>query len=693
MESRFGAISITELIRHITRILLSENDIDSGVNQSLKVLQEATQVDRVYIFEMWEDEKRGNMARQIFEFCAPGVPPEIDNPLLLDLEMDHYFNRWVEAFKRDSWISGHIDAFPEIEREALVEQGILSLLVIPIKIENSLVGFIGFDSTSMKRDWRLQEVELLIESSVLIGTMLLRRRQEAKIRAEELKYTNLFQNMSDGVVYHEQSGEIIHFNTAACDILGLTADQLRGKTSKDPSWKAIKEDGTEFSADEHPAMIALKTGKAVQSVTMGIYDSSRNEYRWILVTAMPEINKNTRHVDGVYAIFKDISTRVHYENELKEAKRTAEEVSRLKSSIMANIGHEFRTPITGILGFSNLIAEQSENPKLRDAARFIGLSANRLHHTLESLLEYSYLDSNAIEFRPKHIVLSVALRTVLEEASQQASTKKLDFSYNFIGDDLVYCDERYLKTITRQLLSNALKFTDKGSVRFEFRVNDDTFVMTIIDTGIGISDKHYSYLFEPFVQASDGIGRGFEGSGLGLPIVKRLVENLNGVIDIDSSTQTGTTFTVTIPRQIQSDSGNKTISQSISAPKTSSILYVEDNPVLRKLAASMLEDYNLMSVPNAESALELLSTQSFGVYLIDINLGIGMNGIEFARILRDNPDYNSATLVAITAYSLDQIDESGGKDLFDHYISKPFTPEDLLTFIQTTVGLATKNPL
>lgn len=686
MESRFGNISITETIRHITRILLSESDIGKGINQSLEVLQGATQVDRVYIFEMWLDDKRGNIARQIFEFCAPGVPPEIDNPLLLDLEMDHYFSRWVEAFKRDSWISGHIESFPVEEREVLAEQGILSLLVIPIKVENSLVGFMGFDSTSMKRDWRLQEVELLIESSVLIGTMLLRRRQEARIRAEELKYTNLFQNMSDGVVYHDQSGQIVHFNSAACDILGLSADQLRGRTSIDPAWKAIREDGTEFSGDQHPAMVALKTGKPVQSVTMGIYDSSSNEYRWLLVTAMPEINKDTKQVEGVYAIFKDISTRVHYENELKEAKRTAEEVSRLKSSIMANIGHEFRTPITGILGFANLISEQSENQKLQDAARFISLSANRLHHTLESLLEYSYLDSNAVEFRPKHIVLSVALRTVLEEARQQAETKKLDLRYEFLGDDLVYCDERYLKTITRQLLNNALKFTDNGSVKFEFSVNEDSFEMTITDTGIGISDEHYSYLFEPFVQASDGLGRGFEGSGLGLPIVKRLVENLNGVIKIDSSSQSGTTFIVTIPRQIQSDSGKNVVVEPNSTLKTTSILYVEDNPVLRKLASSMLEDYDFVSVANAESALEMLSEQTFGLFLIDINLGTGMNGIEFAKALRGCPEYKSATLVAITAYSLDQIDEAGGSGLFDHYISKPFVPEDLLTYVQTTVG-------
>jgi PAS domain S-box-containing protein len=690
MESRFGKISITETIRHITRILLSESDIDKGVNHSLEVLQGATNVDRVYIFEMWRDDKRGNMARQIFEHCAPGVTPEIDNPLLLDLEMDHYFSRWLETFNRDSWISGHIEVFPMEEREVLTEQGILSLLVIPIKAENSLVGFMGFDSTSSKRDWRLEEVELLIESSVLIGTMLIRRRQEAKIRAEELKYTNLFQKMSDGVVYHDHTGQIVHFNNAACEILGLTPDQLLGRSSIDPNWRTIKEDGSDYSGDQHPAMVAIKSGKTVQDVTMGVFDTNRNEYRWILVTAMPEINKDTQQIEGVYAIFKDISTRVHYENELKEAKRTAEEVSRLKSNIMANIGHEFRTPITGILGFANLISEQAESQKLQDAAKFIGLSANRLHHTLESLLEYSYLDSNAIEYRPKHIVLSVALRSVLEESRQQAETKKLDFSYNFLGDDLVYCDERYLKTILRQLLSNAVKFTDKGSIAFEFHVNEDSFVMSVIDTGIGISDHHYNYLFEPFVQASDGIGRGFEGSGLGLPIVKRLVEKLNGVIHIDSNSKNGTTFTISIPRQKSSDGGHYNESRESEKNEATSILYIEDNPVLRKLAAAMLDEYDLVCVPTAELALDALNTKSFGLFLIDINLGTGMNGIEFARILRNNPVYNKTTLVAITAYSLDQIDEAGGNGLFDHYISKPFTPDDLLTFIQSELGSTVK---
>ncbi len=686
MESANGSIPIHETIRHITRILLSENDIDKGVNRSLEVLQGATKVDRVYIFELWQEEKRGYVGRQVFEYCATGVEPQIDNPELIDFEMEPGFTRWMEHFNTNSWISGDISLFPEFEKEILSSQGILTILVIPVKVENNLVGFMGFDSTTSKREWRDDEVELLIESSVLIGTMLLRRRQEKKIVSDELKYTELFARMSDGVVYHASSGEIVHFNQAACTILGMTPDQLLGKTSLDKRWRAIREDGSDFGGEEHPAMITLRTGEPVTGVTMGIFDDHHHDYRWISIISIPDVDKTNGKLLGVFVIFRDITSLILQEQQVKKAKKIAEDVSKLKSSIIANIGHEFRTPITGIMGFANLISDQSEDPNILDAARSIGQSANRLHHTLESLLEYSYLDSNAIEYRPKHIVLSAALRAVLEETREHANDKLLEFSYDFIGDDVVFCDERYLKTIARQLLNNALKFTEKGRVTFEFRVNENSFVMTVTDTGIGISDDQHSYLFEPFVQGSGGVGRGFEGSGLGLPIVKRLVENLNGTIHIDSSAHRGSVFTVSIPRLLAKESGNSVAMPSIRTPEISTILYVEDNPVLRKLATSILGHYDLVCVPNAENALKFLDTNDVGLFLIDINLGTGMNGIEFARILREHPKYESARLVAITAYSLDQIDEDGGKGLFDHYISKPFIPEDLLTLVKSIVS-------
>jgi len=690
MISPFGNISSSELIRHITRILLSENDIDKGVNRSLEVLQQSTHVDRVYIFELWTDEERGVMARQLFEYCAPGSRPELDSLMSADIQMDKHFSRWVEAFNRGSWIIGHIDEFPSTEQQVMAGMGTHSLLVIPIKVENKLVGFIGFDSTSAHRDWIPNDIELLMESSVLIGSLMVRRKQDARFKAEELNYSKLFGSMSDGVVYHDERGEIVHFNQAACEILGLTGDQLIGKSSLDKNWRSIHEDGTEYVGEDHPAMVTLRTGKPVDGVTMGVFDPSKQKYRWISIISIPHIDEYSGKMNGVFVIFRDISTRIQYQQELKEAKQLAEDVSRLKSNIMSNIGHEFRTPLTGILGFARQIVKQSDQPKIKDAAQLIELSAHRLYHTLESLLEYSYLDRNVVEFRPKLVTMSEALRSILADANEQARTKNLKFTYVLKGDECVFCDERYITLIVRHLLHNAIKFTAVGKVTFELNVDDTHFSFIVQDTGIGIPDSNYSYLFEPFSQASEGIGRSYEGSGLGLFIVKRLVERLHGTIAIHSDSGTGTHFTVTLPREHTTDLYELDLTDPEHANESTAILYIEDNPVLRKLTKSMLSEYDLTTVATAEEALEFIPSRSFGLYLVDINLGSGMNGIELSKIIKAHPSYDGSPIAAVTAYSLNQLHECGGSSLFDHYLSKPFSQEELLTLVHATIGVADK---
>jgi PAS domain S-box-containing protein len=690
MSSPFGNISISELIRHITRILLSENDIDKGINTSLEVLQRSTQVDRVYLCEMWINEVRGAMARQLFEYCALGSTLEFDGLMSADVQMDKHYSRWVEAFNRGSWISGHLDQFPPTEQQLMAGTGIQSMLVIPIKVENKLVGFIGFDSISTQRDWIPNDIELLMESSVLIGSLMVRRKQDARFKAEELNYSKLFGSMSDGVVYHDERGKIVHFNQAACDILGLTGDQLIGKTSLDKNWRSIHEDGTEYVGEDHPAMVTLRTRKPVDGVTMGVFDPSKQKYRWISIISIPHIDEHTGKMNGVFAIFRDISTRIQYQQELKKAKQVAEEVSRLKSNIMANIGHEFRTPLTGILGFARQIVEQSDQPKIQDAAQLIESSAHRLHHTLESLLEYSYLDRNVVEFRPKLVAMSEALRSILADAHQQARTKNLKFTYTLKGDEWVFCDERYITIIVRHLLHNAIKFTAVGQVSFELDVTDTQFSFRVQDTGIGIPESNYSYLFEPFSQASDGIGRSYEGSGLGLFIVKRLVERLHGTISIQSDSGTGTNFTVTLPREHTTDLHEPNLVEPEHANKSTAILYIEDNLVLRKLTRSMLSEYNLTTVATAEEALEFVEDRSFGLYLVDINLGSGMNGIELSRIIKAHPSYDGSPIAAVTAYSLNQLHEYGASSLFDHYLSKPFSQEELLTLVHATIGISEK---
>lgn len=683
MKLERSSLSINELIRHITGILLKEPDIDSGINQSIKIIREVTDVDRVYIFELWNDPKLGLLANQIYENCAPGVHAEIDNQDLQGVVMQPHFDRWISAFQRNSWISGHIEEFPKTERDMLEPQGIKSILIIPVRVENQMVGFMGFDSTTVKRTWMLPEVELLIESSVLIGTLLLRREQEARLKAEDSRYMDLFQNMSDGVVYHEAQGAIKNANKAACDILGLSRDELLNRGATDLEWKFLHEDNEPFAEEDLPFVQVVKTGKPVKDVVLGIHSEALGKHRWLSVSATPEFNgKNRKKVTGVYTIFRDISERIEFERQLIEAKKTTDEVSRLKTNIITNIDHEFRTPLTGILGFSSIIAKDTEEQSTRDSVRFIETSARRLQNTLESLLEFAHYDVNSIEFRPKYILVSLVLNPIIESFRGQATTKGLGFKYSFTGNDYIYCDERFLRSIIRHLLSNAIKFTQSGEVRLDLLVRDDQLQLTVSDTGIGIQRDQIRRAFEPFSQVSDGIDRNFEGFGLGLSIVKRLTDSAKGQIDIAPNPIGGTIFQIEIPLKSGTDIETSTDEDRSRDVFNARILYVEDNPVLRKLVKSMLPQLNITTVPTAEQALLLAEQQPFDILLIDINLGSGMDGIELAKTLRATPGFEKRRMIAITAYSLDQIEMAGGKNIFNHYVSKPFSQEDLTQAIQ-----------
>ena len=675
-----SSLSINELIRHITGILLKEPDIDSGINQSLRIIREVTRVDRVYIFELWTDPKLGLLANQIYEHCAPGVHAEIDNPDLQGVIMSPYFDRWVSTFQRNSWISGHIEEFPKIERDLLDPQGIKSILIIPIRVENQLVGFMGFDSTTVKRTWMLPEVELLIESSVLIGTLLLRRDQEARLKAEDSKYMDLFQNMSDGVVYHDAQGAIKNANKAACEILGLSRDELMNRGATDIEWNFLHENNEPFEIDDLPFMSVIKTGKPVKDVVLGIYSKAVNRHRWLSVSATPENNgKNRKKVTGVYTIFRDISERIEYERQLIEAKKATEEVSRLKTNIISNIDHEFRTPLTGILGFSSIIAKDTEEPSTRDSVRFIETSARRLQNTLESLLEFAHYDVNSIEFRPKYILVSLVLNPIIESFRGQATTKGLGFKYSYSGSDYVYCDERFLRSIIRHLLSNAIKFTEQGSIRVQAsRSAPHRLQIRVSDTGIGMTMHQLQIVFSAFEQADSGTSRKYGGTGLGLHISYQLAELMQGELSVSSEPGQGSEFTLELPL-IEPEEPPM---HSYPVPKVAAVdlpllqgqvLVVDDVADIRLLVVDLLQQSGLTvtEAVNGAEAIECARKQSFDLILMDMNMPV-LDGAEATRQLRAAGF--SLPILALTADVLAEDQVSFLQAGCNEVLSKPIEP-------------------
>jgi PAS domain S-box-containing protein len=237
--------------------------------------------------------------------------------------------------------------------------------------------------------------------------------------------------------------------------------------------------------------------------------------------------------------------------EVIAAKEIAETANNLKSTFLANMSHEIRTPLNGIMGFSELMVELAENPELQRMAQIIMNSSNRLLNTVNSILDISLLESGSLVVHPKKTNISDLINESIRLYSVFAEKKGIEITYEFHTDINAYADEDLTNKIINNLINNALKFTNEGSVRIELTseiFNDQQWVtVSVSDTGIGISEQNMPYLFEEFRQFNEGLNKQHTGSGLGLNISKRYAEVMNGRLTASSSLGNGSTFTLWLP--------------------------------------------------------------------------------------------------------------------------------------------------
>lgn len=247
------------------------------------------------------------------------------------------------------------------------------------------------------------------------------------------------------------------------------------------------------------------------------------------------------------AALQDVTIRLEYERGLVEAKEHAEEMDRLKTSFIANISHELRTPLTGILGSAQLLSDELGESQ-QEFTTYIIESGQRLLDTLSSILEFARLESGATPATIERIRLAPHVHRVVNRAAASASSKGLILEFVSVADDaIVEVGPTHLDRLIEILLENAIKFTSKGGVTVSVDRLKDHAVVRIRDTGIGIDPKFLPSLFQEFRQESDGLSRTHEGAGLGLAIARRLVESMDGTINVESAKDLGSTFSVQIP--------------------------------------------------------------------------------------------------------------------------------------------------
>jgi PAS domain S-box-containing protein len=255
---------------------------------------------------------------------------------------------------------------------------------------------------------------------------------------------------------------------------------------------------------------------------------------------------------GSYAAL--VLDRLERETTLREAKEEAEKASRMKSSFLANMSHEIRTPLTSIIGFAEAIgteASELELPSASSLPRYAGLieqGGKRLLETLEGVLNLSQLEAGQMELSDEPVDLADQARRAVEEIGPKAQEKNIDVQLETGGSPTwAKADEGGVQIVVRNLLSNAIKYTEEGPVWVRAYGEEDRAVLEVEDSGIGMEPAKAKGLFEPFRQASEGLAREYEGTGVGLAVMKKATEQMEGTVEVETEKGEGSRFTVRLP--------------------------------------------------------------------------------------------------------------------------------------------------
>jgi CheY-like chemotaxis protein/nitrogen-specific signal transduction histidine kinase len=391
-----------------------------------------------------------------------------------------------------------------------------------------------------------------------------------------------------------------------------------------------------------------------------------------------------------------IDIRTQKEKELLVAREKAEESDRLKSSFLANMSHEIRTPMNAIIGFSELLQEEDIPFETRQQFfTHIRNSGNSLLNLINDIIDFSKIESGKLKISCTYYSLNQLFDELYHTFAKIKISKgkehiELIFSKGLNEtESVIYTDPLRLKQIITNLVENALKFTEQGSIHVSYQLNENNLIFTVEDTGIGISSDKQKIIFSRFRQADDSHARRYGGTGLGLSISKKLAELLNGDMWVESTPDIGSSFFVKIPYIVDEKNNTAPLIQpqkngfnkDLTGKK---ILIVDDYNVNITLIKEMLQStgVSLSSAENGKAAVEECYSTHFDLVLLDLQMP-ELNGYDTLKMIKK--DHPKIKIIAQTAYALanekEQIMHSG----FDGYISKPIIKKQLLSLINEMI--------
>ncbi|MBU1001618.1 MAG: PAS domain S-box protein [Proteobacteria bacterium] len=516
------------------------------------------------------------------------------------------------------------------------------------------------------------------------------RRAEQLLRERETLYRVMFENTGTGMASIGPDGIVSRINAKFKDICGWTNDQVAGTNFMQyvaPQHRKLaaanharrrrgEEVPTEYELD-----LLSRDGKVIHA--------------FVQVGLLPESGQTIVSV-------VDITQRVRAEEEMRRARDAAEQANRIKNEFLANMSHEVRTPLNGILGMAELTMLGDLDAEQRECLEMIRESGRNLLAILNDLLDISKIEAGRLETEQREFSLAEVLRQVQVHFGAQAARQGLEFAIQSdpAAPDALLGDDVRIRQVLFNLVGNSLKFTDQGGITVRVECLDTSasdgalrLLFCVQDTGIGISDAFQAVVFEPFTQADGSFTRKYQGTGLGLGIVKRLVTLMGGSVTLDSAEGQGTSVYFTLPATPSHTTALRGEAPVLLEDLPSlRVLVAEDNAVNRIYAERVLQEmgHKVTSVANGREAVRVLNEERFDLVFMDISMP-EMDGLEATRQIREGGSDGLNTkvpIVAMTAHAM-----KGDRERFmaagmDGYLPKPMERDDLTTVILRVLSRA-----
>lgn len=502
----------------------------------------------------------------------------------------------------------------------------------------------------------------------------------ALVKSEE-KYRQIIENLQLGLMEVDTEGYIIKTYPKFCQMTGYTSRELEGTK------------GFEFLLPKESQDFMLKQIESRKQGDSSVYElqikKKNGELLWVMISAAPFYDQSNTQI-GSLGIHLDISDRKLMEQELLQAKEIAEQSVKSKELFMANMSHEIRTPMNAIIGVTELLSKTALDGQQSEYLEIVNSSASSLIMIINDILDFSKIESGMLELEKVPFDLTELAAKACGTLELSATNKGIALNMVVAPgiNSLVLSDPVRVNQILLNLLSNAVKFTHQGHVTLRINIinetmTDYTLSFNVIDTGIGIAKENLSRVLESFVQAEESTTRQYGGTGLGLPITKKLINMLGGELQLKSEIGEGSqfSFVLMLPKTAQQDLGKTDYQKIGNRLEGCKVLLVEDHEINMFMATTILEEWNCVvdTAYNGVQAIEKAKSNNYDIILMDVRMP-EMDGLQATSYIRNELKI-SVPIIALTANAIKGDNDACFQVGMNDYITKPFKQEELYNVI------------